>query len=208
MADEFFTEPEPAYSKGRKFWLEFKDILVGVAFPFILTLILSSTIIVNADYDKDLAISLLALIGGEIMYIAVLILFGRANGSAAYKKTLFHAQKKELGANEEEILYGTGEYALWKGAVIGAIICIPFIIFQIIELCYHNTFCSFCLRYACAWAFYPFSYLGEDYEALNFICIIIPIGAHTLGYYLGKLRQIKIQQGLDDKDGAKKRRKK
>ncbi len=171
-------------------------------------LVLSSTITLFADYQADLGVSLTALIGGEIMFAAALVIFGRANGSEAYSTTLLHEQKRELGSTDERVLCRTGEYALWKGALIAAILCVPFIIVQIIELCYPNVVCSYCLKYMFGWAYYPFSYLGESYQALNFIMILLPLTAHTVGYYFGKRKQIQIQEAVAEQNANKKRRKK
>ena len=198
---------QSAVAAGRKSLLEIKDLLTGVAFPFIITLVISSTILVFASYSGELAVSIIATVGGEAMLIAALIIFGRANGSAAYKKTALNSQKRELGSKEEQVLCRTGEYAVWKGIVIGLILCVPFIIFQTIELCYHNLVCSFCLQYMCGWAYYPFSYMGEGFQALNYILIIVPVGAHTLGYWLGKLKQEKLQRQIAETNAEKKGRK-
>lgn len=193
---------------SRRALLEFYDIMAGVAFPFIVMLVISSTVILFASFSGDIGISLVALIGGEIMMIAALIAFGRANGNAAYAKTVLNNQKRGLGSTDEKVLAKTGEYSLWKGILIGAILCIPFLIVQIIELCYDNSVCTFCLQYMFGWAYYPFSYLGKDYQALNLIMIILPIGTHALGYFLGKLKQIKIQQAVAEKNANKKGRRK
>jgi len=198
---------QPAVTAGRKALLEIKDLLTGVAFPFIITLVISSTILVFASYSGELAVSIIATVGGEAMLIAALIIFGRANGSAAYKKTALNSQKRELGSKEEQVLCRTGEYAVWKGIVIGLILCVPFLIFQTIELCYHNLVCSFCLQYMCGWAYYPFSYMGEGFQTLNYILIIVPVGAHTLGYWLGKLKQEKLQRQIAETNAEKKGRK-
>lgn len=193
---------------SRRAWLEFKELLADAAFPFIVMLVLSTMIILFADYSDDLGVSLAALIGGEIMFTAALVIFGRANGSTAYGKTVLNNQKRELGSTEEKVVCRTGEYALWKGALVAAMICVPFIIVQIIELCYANVYTGFCLKYMFGWAYYPFSYLGKSYQALNFIMILLPLTAHTVGYHLGKLHQIKIQQAIAERKENKKRRKK
>lgn len=198
------AESGQAAPLNRRLRLEFKDILAGVAFPFVLMLVLNSTVIMFAS-SSDLGISLLALVGGEIMLTASLVAFGIANGKAAYGKTVLNAQKRSLGSTDERVLCKTGEYALWKGVLIGAILCIPFVIFQAIELCYDNTVCSFCLQYMCGWAYYPFSYLGKSYQALNFIMIILPVAAHAAGYRFGKHRQLKIRQAAAEKNVGKKR---
>lgn len=199
--------PVPAVSAGRKAWLEIKDILVGLAFPLIVSIVLSSTILLYA-YTADLTLSLIALIGGEIMLVASLVMFGRANGSAAYDKTLMNAQKRELGSTDERVICHTGEYAIWKSIVIALILCAPFIIFQTIELCYHNSFTEFCLKYICGWGYFSCHYLGKQYQALNYILVAMPIAAHTVGYHLGKLRRIKIQELREAELGKKKGRRK
>ena len=207
MNDNFISD-KPQIPTSKKVLLEFKEILADIAFPIIVMTVLSSTVILFASYSGELGISLLALIGGEIMLTAALVIFGRANGNAAYGKTVLNTQKRELGSTDIKVLCKTGEYALWKGVLIGAILCIPFVIFQVIELCYDNTVCTFCLKFMFGWAYYPFSYLGEGYQALNFIMVILPIAAHTVGYYLGKLQQIKIQQAAAERQANKKRRRK
>ncbi len=213
MEEENKLSEPPVYSKKRKFALELKDVLAGVAFPFMLTLILSATIIefarvYNPETGEGLSLSLVALIGGELLYAVALIIFGRANGAAAYKKTVANMQKRELGSTDETVLYRTGEYALWKGFLIGFILCVPFIIIQIIELCVDNVFCNFCLEYLCGWAYFPFHYLGKNYQALNFIMIAFPVAIHALGYYLGKLKQIEVQRKLEETNASRKGRKK
>lgn len=192
----------------RRIWLEFLDLLSDIALPFIVMTVISTTIISFACYSRDLGISIAALIGGEIMITASLVIFGRANGNAAYNKTVLNNQKRSLGSTEEKVVCRTGEYALWKGVLIGAVLCIPFVIFQVIELCHHNWVCDFALQYVFGWAYYPFSYLGKGYQALNFIMAILPIVTHTVAYYLGKLRQIKIQEAVAEMKANKKRRKK
>lgn len=193
---------------SRRIWLECKNMIADVAFPFIVMIVLSTTIISFASYSADLGISLIALIGGEIMITAALVVFGRANGGTAYGKTVLNEQKRSLGSTDEKVVCRTGEYALWKGILIGAVLCLPFVIFQVIELCYDNSVCNFALQYICGWAYYPFSYLGKGYQALNFILVILPIAAHTTGYYLGKLKQIKVQEAVAERQANKKRRKK
>lgn len=196
---------EQAVPLSRRVLLEVKDMLAGIAFPAIAMLVISSTVIMFASYSGDLAVSIIALIFGEVMLGAALVIFGRANGGEAYRKTFLHGQKRALGSKEETVLCRTGEYALWKGVLLGAILCVPFVIFQLIELCYDNTVCNFCLQYIFGWAYFPFSYLGKSYQALNFILVILPIGTHTLGYHLGKIRQQKIQQAVAEKNEKKKK---
>lgn len=208
MENNYILE-EITYKKKKKFAYELKDLLTGAAFPFIISVLFSATIIAYSSYREDLGVSLLALIGGEALFIISLIIFGRANGAAAYRKFVLNDKKRELNSSDERAVYRTGEYALWKGALIGFIITIPFIIIQIIELCASNVFCSFCLEYIFAWAYCPFSYLGEKFEALNFIMVLLPVGVHMLAYYLGKIKEEKIQEQIAiESQKAKKKRKK
>ena len=206
MEDEIKSE-HPEMNLKRKVLLEIKNFLLDLAFPFMLMLVISATVIAYASYTDDLAVSLIALIGGEIMLAASLVIFGRANGSTAYNKTMLNKQKRELGSTDERVVYRTGEYAIWKGVLIGFILCIPFILFQVIELCVHNVVTSFCLQYMCGWAYFPFHYFGAGYQALGFIMIILPVGAHTLGYHLGKLKRIKAGEYEEANQKNKRRRK-
>ena len=196
MENDFELE-QITYTKKRKFFFEFKDMLAGIIFPFIVTLVFSASIIsFSSDRDMDLTVKLISLIGGEILLIAAFIIFGRANGSAAYKKTVLHETKRSLGSTDEYAVYGTGEYKLWKGFLLGFVVTIPFIIFQIIQLAAPNTFCGFCLKYMFAWAYSPVTFFDEKLEALSFLMVLLPTGLHALGYYLGKLKEIKVQQEL------------
>ncbi|MDE6075335.1 MAG: hypothetical protein K2G26_02750 [Clostridia bacterium] len=206
MEDEIKSE-QPAVDLKRKVLLEVKNFLIDLAFPIMLMLVISATILSYASYTDDIAVSLIALIGGEIMLAGALVIFGRANGSTAYNKTMLNAQKRELGSTDEKVICRTGEYAIWKGVLIGFILCVPFIIFQIIELCVHNVVTSFCLQYMCGWAYFPYFYFGAGYQAFSFIMIVLPVGAHTLGYYLGKLKRLKAKEYEETDTKGKRRRK-
>ncbi len=188
---------ETTYSKKRKILFEIKDILAGAAFPLIISAIFSATMMVFANGNEvDLAIKLISIIGGELLLAVAFFVFGRANGSEAYKKTVENGRKRELNSSDEEVVYRTGEYALWKGAVIGLIVCIPYLIILTVEICVDNSFCMFCLQYIFAWGYAPFSTLSRAYMPLAYIMILFPLVVLTVGYYLGKLRQIKIQEQL------------
>ena len=183
--------------KRQRTLLEIKDLLTGAAFPLMLQLILSASIILFADANGEKAIQAFVLIVGEVMLIAAYTIFGRQNGIAAYRKTVVTSKKREMGSNDIKVYYKTGEYALWKGAVIGAISAIPFILFQFIQCLAPNIFCEFILKYAFGWATYPFIVLGVDINWLNFIWIIIPVGVHTLAYFWGGYRERKKQELLE-----------
>jgi hypothetical protein len=194
-------------NKNEKFWWEVKDLLIGAAFPFIIMIVFSTTIMMFAGYD-DLAVSIVASVGGEIMLIIAYIIFGKQNGAAAYRKYILGEKKRQLNSSDKRSIYKTGEYALWKGAVIGFITTIPFIILQTIALFVENSFLQFLLMYACGWAYFPFKFFGAP-EAVNYVCIIIPVGTHILGYVLGKNKEIKTQQLIaEENEKQTKKRKK
>lgn len=197
MENNFEENEQYEYSLKRKLWFEFKDLMAGSAFPLIISAVFSATIMsFSISGEVDLAIRLLSIIGGELMLGVAFFIFGRANGSEAYKTTVENGRKRELGSIDEKVKYRTGEYSLWKGALIGLIICLPYIIILTIQLCVYNTFCTFMLEYIFAWATAPFSFLDKSYLALGYIMIIFPIVLLTVGYFFGKLKQIKIQEAL------------
>ena len=183
--------------KRQKVLLEIKDLFIGAAFPVMLQLILSASVIMFADANGEIAIQAFALAVGEIMLIAAYVIFGRQNGISAYRKTVVTSKKREMESSDIKVYYKTGEYALWKGAVIGAVTVIPFIIFQFIQCLAHNTFCEFILKYAFGWATYPFIVFGVETDWLNFIWIIIPIGVHTAAYFWGAYKERKRQELLE-----------
>ena len=181
---------------GKKFLLELKDLLVGAAFPLMLSLILSSTIISYAAYgnEDDLGLKIVVLLVGEVLIIAATVIFGKQNGMTAYKKTVQNGNKRKVNANDDGSRLYIGEYSLVKGALIPLVSCIPFIIFQIIEGAYHNTVCEFALMYAFGWAYFPFKLAGIS-QWLNLIWIIPYAGVH-LGAYVwgGKTEKKKLDQ--------------
>lgn len=192
-----FGEEQIVYSKKRRIWFEIKDILAGCAFPFIIMVIFSATIIAfSCGSDVELYVRLIALIGGELMLAAALFVFGRTNGSEAYRKTVENGRKRELNSSDETVVYRTGEYALWKGAVIGLIVCVPYLIVLTVEICVDNTFCMFCLQYVFSWGYGLFTFFDKAYMPLAYLMTAIPVALLTVGYYFGKLRQIKIQEKL------------
>ena len=194
--------------KRQKILLEIKDILVGAAFPVMLQLVLSASIILFADTQGELAIQAFALGVGEIMLIAAYIIFGRQNGVSAYRKFVVSQKKREMPNPDVKVFYKTGEYALWKAVVIGAVTVLPFMLFEFIQCLAPNTFCEFILKYAFGWAAYPFKVFGVEIEWLNFVWIVIPIGVHTGAYYWGgrieKKRQLLLEQAQNIKDKKKK----
>lgn len=183
--------------KRQRILLEIRDFLVGAAFPLMLQLVLSASVILFADANGELAIQAFALVVGEIMLIAAYVIFGRQNGISAYRKTVVTSKKREMGSTEPKVYYKTGEYALWKGAVIGAVSVLPFVLFQFIQCVAPNVFCEFLLKYAFGWATYPFFVFGVEISWLNFIWIVIPIGVHTAAYFWGGYKERKKQELLE-----------
>ena len=194
---------------GKKFLLELTDLLVGAAFPLMLSLILSSTVISYAAYgnEDDLALKIVVLLVGEVLIIAATVIFGKQNGTTAYKKTVQNGNKRKVNANDDGSRLYIGEYSLIKGVLIPLISCVPFIIFQIIEGAYHNDVCQFALMYAFGWAYFPFNFAGLS-QWLNLIWIIPYAGVH-LGAYIwgGKVEKKKQDQlaAVEEVKGNKKK---
>ena len=186
-----------AKQKRQRILLEIRDILTGAAFPFMLQLVLSASVILFADVNGEPAIQAFALAVGEIMLIAAYVIFGRQNGVSAYRKTVVSKKKRDMQSTDIKAYYKTGEYAIWKGVVIGAVSIAPFVLFQFIQCLAPNKFCEFLLKYAFGWAAYPFKVFGVETEWLNFIWIIIPIGVHTAAYYWGGWKERKKQELLE-----------
>lgn len=180
--------------KRQRVLLEIKDFLAGAAFPLMLQLVLSASVILFADYNDEPAIAGIALAAGELMLIAAYVIFGRQNGSSAYKKYVVTQKKRDMQSTEVKDYYKTGEYALWKGVVIAVISVLPFMIFQFIQCVAPNIVCEFILKYAFGWAAYPFIVFGVNIQWLNFIWIVVPVGVHTAAYYWGGLKERRRQQ--------------
>lgn len=200
--------------KRKRNLLELKDLLTGAAFPVMLQLIVSASVILFADYS-DTALRIFALLFGEVLLIGAYLLFGRQNGITAYRRTV--QGEKKRGVQNSDIYditayYKTGEYAVWKGIVIGLISVIPFIIFEFIQCVAPNFVCEFLLKYAFGWAAYPFIVIGQAAgelpEWLNFIWIIIPVGVHAAAYVWGgkleKQRQLKVAEAQEIKGKRRK----
>jgi hypothetical protein len=192
--------------KRQKVWWEIKDLLAGAAFPFIILIIFSTSIMMFAEYN-DLAVRILAIVGGLLLIIIAYIIFGRQNGATAYRKFILGTKKRELGSSDKKAIYATGEYAIYKGFLIGFITTIPYIILQAINLIVPNTVVEFLLMYACGWAYYPFKFFGAP-EAVNFVMILLPVCVHALGYILGKIKETKIQEKIAEESAKFKKKKK
>lgn len=187
--------------------MELKDLLTGAAFPLIVLLVFSTTIIMFADFD-ELPIALLALIGGELMTIVSFIAFGRYNGMHAYTKFVTNETMRSAGSKDKNVVYATGEYALWKGFAIGLITAIPYILIELVHCIYPNLFCEFMLKYACGWAYFPCQ-LANIHHAIGLVFVVIPTVTHAIGYVIGKNAVIKenARQAAEN-EKAKSRKKK
>ena len=186
----------------KKFLLELKDLLVGAAFPFMLQLVFSASVILFASYTDEIGLSIAALVFGEILLAGAYVIFGRQNGIVAYRRTVQNRKKREAGSNDNHAVLYVGEYELYKGFVIALISCVPFIIFQIINASAPNKPCEFILMYAFGWAWYPFNLVNltgaNVSEWLNLIWIVLPVAVHALAYWFGA-RQEKKKQYLVEK---------
>ena len=181
----------------KKFLLELKDMLAGAAFPIMLQLILSASVILLASYTDEIGLSIAALVFGELLLAGAYIIFGRQNGIVAYRRTVQNNKKREAGSNEDRAVLHVGEYGLYKGFVIALISCVPFIIFQIINGAAPNKPCGFILKYAFGWAWYPVELINLSganlSEWLNLIWIVVPVAIHALAYFLGAKKEEKKQ---------------
>lgn len=172
-----------ADEKKKKFFAELKDLLAGAAFPLMIMIIFSASIISFASAG-DMVLRIIVLVLGELALAAAYVLFGKQNGIAAMRKSLQNDKKRALGFADKSAMFKTGEFALYKGFLIPLISCVPFIIFQIIECAYHNTFCDFMLQYAFGWAAYPFRLMGVN-GAFNFVWIVPLCSIHAAAYVWG-----------------------
>lgn len=195
--------------KRQRILLELKDLLIGAAFPLMLQLVLSASVIMLSAYGGDKAVEILIIVVGELMLGAAYFIFGRQNGVSAYRKTVITQKKRDLNSTDIKVYYRTGEYAVWKGVVIGVISVIPFMLVEFINCLAPNTVCDFILKYAFGWAACPFEAIDFSLsEWLNFILIIFPVGVHTGAYIFGAYREDKRQKLLNEAQEIKDKKKK
>lgn len=191
---------------GKKIRLEIVDLLTGAAFPLMLMLVLSASILSFASSD-DMVMDIIIIVVGEVLLATVFVIFGRQNGVVAYRKSVQQGKKREIGTSDVKALLGVGEYNIYKGFVIGFIACIPYIIFQTINCIFPNMFCEFLLKYAFGWAYYPLCYTGAS-EWLNLLWVIPATCVHALAYFIGgkieRKKQNEIAQLQNSKDKKKK----
>ena len=185
-----------------KLWYEIKDLFTGAAFPIMLQMILSVTLIGMASaLTDDLLVALIMLIIGEIFLGAAYAIFGRQSGITSVRRLVQHAKKREIGTKDKQALFATGEYSAYKGFLIGFISSVPYIIFQLIECIVHNSFCYFILQYVFGWAALPLTFSEAKISPwLNFLFILYPIIIHGVAYIIAahlewnKQRQVATMQ--------------
>lgn len=201
-------------NKGKKILWEMLDVLTGAAFPFMLQLVFSASVILFADYGAtEIALGAVILVIGELLMGAAYFICGRQNGVIAVRRGMQNAKKTAIGSNDLKAELGIGEYALYKGVVIGLVTCLPFMLVQFIDCFAHNRFCEFILKYAFGWAAMPFALVGKAVEGgisawLNFIWIVYPVAVHTFAYWFGAAKENKRRQIEEQAQEAKANRKK
>ena len=188
--------------KGKKFLYELRDMIVGAAFPLMLMLVFSVSIILFAFVD-DFGIKIAVLIVGELLLAGAYIIFGKFNGTTAAKKQVQNDTKRKLNSTEPKVVFRTGEYAPYKGFLIGLVSCVPYIIVQIIESACPNVFTGFLVRYAFGWAFLPFDMAGLS-TWLNLIWVIPLSCIHGVAYIVGGRAEIQRQQKVVEMQSASK----
>lgn len=198
--------------KRQKVWFEIRDLLTGAAFPLMMQIVFSVSVILFADYTADLAVRIVALVIGEALLAGAYIIFGRQNGITAIRRGVQSQKKRNANSADVKAWYKTGEYALYKGFLIAFLSTVPFILFQFIECVAPNSVCAFMVKYAFGWAVYPFVLIGEACgglsEWVNFVAILFPVGIHAAAYYRGASKEKKNQQKVAEAQEIKANRRK
>ncbi len=183
-------------------------MLAGAAFPLMLMLIFGASIFGFTDSVGEIALKAVIVAAGEIFLVASYVIFGRQSGVTAMKRTVQNGKKRELGTDDFKARCHTGEYAVYKGFVIGAISCIPYILIQIIGGAAPNTVCDFLLKYVFGWAYFPFT-IGGLSSWLGLILVIPLVCVHAGAYVWGGTTELKKQQKvieLQATDGKNKKK--
>ncbi len=194
--------------KRKKIFAEIKDVFAGAAFPLMLMLIFGASIFAFADSVEEIALKAVIVVAGEIFLVAAYVVFGRQNGVTAMRKTVQNRKKRELGTDDFKVRAHTGEYAVYKGVIIAAISCIPYILVQIIGGAAPNTVCDFLPKYVFGWAYFPFT-IGGLTSWFGLILIIPLVGVHTAAYVWGGTVELKKQNKvteLQNSDGKNKKK--
>ncbi len=181
------------------FWREVLDLLSGAMFPLIIQVVFGATIIFFADADT-LAIQIIALVFGEGILAAAYVMFGMKNGSVAYTRTV--QAGKIRTDNDRPDFKKAGEYAPWKGFVIGFISVLLYLIFHVIYVLFPNSFCEFLLLYIFGWAVYPVRIATNVISPWCMLIAIYPIILHGIMYIVGMKREYKKQEVIRIADEA------
>lgn len=180
---------------------EFLDICAGIAFPMIMQIMFSVTIILFADYaESELWIGIVSLVIGEAFIFVAYFMFGSKNGSVAYTNFVVAEQIRVDG--QPDYRRG-GEYKPYKGFLLGFITTIPYLIFHIFYCIFPNaSFLEFILLYAFGWAVYPI-YLGTGtINAFSMLFVSVLTVIHGVGYIVGKNKEFKRREALRLADEA------
>lgn len=188
---------------------EIKDIITGAAFPFMLQLIISASVILFADYSEAV-MRVVALVFGELLLIAAYVIFGRQNGLTAFRRAVHSEKISELHEGDAPQRVKAGEYSVWKGFAIGFASVIPFMLLQFVQCVAPNIVTEFLLKYAFGWAAFPFIVIGQAVgelsQWLNFIWIVVPVGVHAAAYVYGAKREEIRQRKAAEMQAAKDKR--
>lgn len=183
-------------------------MLAGAAFPLMLMLIFGASIFGFAASMDELALKIVIVVAGEVFLVAAYVIFGRQSGVTAMRRTVQHAKKRELGADDFKARAYVGEYAIYKGFVIAAISCVPYILVQIIGGAAPNTVCDFLLKFVFGWAYYPFT-IGGLSGWFGLILVIPLVCVHAGAYVWGGTGEFKKQQKITEmqvSDGKNKKK--
>ena len=163
-----------------------------------LQMILSVTFIgmTSAFGESDLALAIVMLCIGEAFIAAAYFIFGRFSGITSVRRLVQHAKQRDIGTSDKQALLYTGEYSAYKGFVMGAISCLPYIIFQIIQCAAPNNFCYFILQYVFGWAALPLTFAKGVSPWLNLLFVIYPVAVHGAAYIFGAHKEWNKQQKM------------
>ncbi len=176
------------YNFIRAIFEEIKDVLLLGMLPFIVLCVFSSTISIFAvEEEMEIELRILIILVGEALSVASLVVFGRQNGMTSYKKLDANNLKRSIGLKDDSLLYTTGEYAIYKGFLIGIVPALMFIVLQTINMFGDFSFVYFLLQYGCSWATAPLSLITNCPKGVLYVMVIVPILFHGLGYIWGGL---------------------
>ncbi|MCD8200838.1 MAG: hypothetical protein LUD47_02065 [Clostridia bacterium] len=207
-------EEEEVKSKDYTPAREFVDLLAGAAFPFIIQLVFSATVMVFANAMDAVAVVIIALVIGEGLLIGAYVLFGMRSGSVAYSRFVQGQKIRDEDPLMNAGFKKVGEYKIYKGFLIGFISIVPCIIFHIFYLAIPNSFCEFLMQYVFSWEFAPsiiyvscggitIAELPPYVNALSMLVAIYPIILHGTMYYVGMKREYKKQEIVRIADEAR-----